>query len=1632
MERLRVRRHTYVLEARRTTSTAFRIALAICAAAAGCQDGGRTEASVAELTVEPGLMAEEGCVKDPEELEELDQACFALPCVCGSHCNQQSGRCEFECILDDDCAAGQICNFEGYCLAPGETPPTSTLTMEVDPLGFRLRPDRGAEIEPVTFEIALSTPVTPPDEIGVLVVSTAEGSPLPTIQCTEGGAFAESCELTGPWDFAGTPATATAQVHVKLPAAQADQTWTLEFRSNQTINPVVSVSTEILPLDPVPPDGYYTGSLFTDEAPTGERYPVQGVFADGKLVLVDDARVVSEDATIRVVAPYAAVLVPWARGQSADPDEHATASIAPTAPEQVRDTGALVGSIQLTGTGGPVSQLWRYELLPSDQEVPFPTCGSGAPPCGSGLVCSADVARCLPANESTAASPSAFVDVSAGAWFEAAQTAAPLYVRNRQHDRRAEVAVCHDPDAPGDYLSTRFMTVGSGADQAETGELACEHGSGSQAFPFLTVPRGFEMSEGEDVDNLLESCVVEIGAPPNHETALAKARCLSPGRFFYAFGNTLNSTWSSVAQRMTGFLLRNWFEAHELVAQLGLLESIHSSALASDDEDLSSPDTNSVLNTLDRGWDLLLDDFIRTRVLQVPPEALADPDYRAAPNMPLVYWSFNQESPAQNPMTVPNVVPAPPDTNLNITGSLKVWNLAEAVHNTMVVLAGGGSSAVCRTLSDRNHNMAGDYTAMANVRGLVVGTSEEKKLLFRQTSDSFRVSAAHVQGVLTPGGERRDFINLEVKVGPNVANMAFHRGPDERLAGTYALVQKGNQLRLYGPPATGTGVVLLGTTIVAPIPPNIGASAQLEINCAHPGLWLDDVMLFTRALEPDELAQIADGNDQNVDTTLPLEPIREPENPAFHDGVALQIEQTAHRHLSLLANWLDEENLQTYETCQLGQSSAARTAALVRTGRTIRRIINAQTIADQLVADIDLGALPWGVRYRDARAAAHAARARVAAIASQIRNCENPLGIADSDLPMYYKSQPGHLPQDAYFGSSKFLLQQAEKHIVKAGDRLEAARQAWLNQRTSVYQARVTQNDRAARIAQIKAEHEVTLTRLCGKPAGAGGTPILDSVLTPEGVDYDALRTCFIRTPQCNPNQKLESMPASCLRGQIGEQVLALQGSLLATTSARNAWERADQQVDEMGDRCCHKQRFYAENEDITADFQGTVKKWRKLKGVADVVAAGARATAECASGDTWFSFGGHCAAALVAGVAEMASIYFQEEIALAEASHQAVVERRANQEDVRDCWFEWDQHKDVIDAQIDAMTEASHAILGVRLELENMQSEAIFVAEQAQAAIAVVNDLHVDAPQHHFWFDAKIQEYRWSFGWAKRLTYLAMRSAEYELQQSLGLRGAILRAEKPFDLEQLHDLLFAAVANGTANGHEVDFQPLVLSLRQQILHVAPSGPYSTPAEKVQAEIRAFQEYLQSNGTIIYRQDGRRLGRGFRFSLQPFPETANLCAERFWRLSASLQFQQAPPNGQSFLVQHTNTFASTQCGSEEETLTFARTRPHENLLLPPDDGRIDVLPLSGNAERITGVAVQGAYNRSRQDMEDDPPDTGLTAFAGRGLYGDFVLVFPDDSIVQGFDITKLEDILLRFQLVAGSENPPSDVAEERP
>src|SRR6266545_2827146 len=485
MQRVRVRRCPSVPKSCATTSIYCRIVLALCAAlvAEGCEVGKTAEPSVSEQT----LNAEEGCLKDPGELGELDQACFELPCICGSHCNQESDRCEFDCIWDDDCGLGQSCNFEGFCITPGDPLPTPSLSMEVDPLGYRLRPDRGGEIEPVTFHVTLSTFGTPPDQVSLRVVPSdllgapEEGVELPTIQCSDGAGFEESCEVTS-WTFTGqTVKTATAEVQVHLPPTQVDRAWSLEFRSNQAVNSVVTVSAQIQPFDPVTADGYYTGWLFPENSPT-ERYPLRAMAKDGKVVIIDDTRVMSKLASISMrqrSAPEDWELVPWIDSLDGTPNTYVPVLlIVPSEPVVDRNTGKLGGSLGLY-------VVWQFELTLSEDPAPFEECMSDEQ-CGAGKSCHPDVNRCLPSNPVVGgfaypedARMKAWVDVS-GPFGEA-----PDYLTDPHGARSAGRYVCYDPAAPGDYLGNAFITVGNGDRQADVGEIACAKSGGSRAFPFL-------------------------------------------------------------------------------------------------------------------------------------------------------------------------------------------------------------------------------------------------------------------------------------------------------------------------------------------------------------------------------------------------------------------------------------------------------------------------------------------------------------------------------------------------------------------------------------------------------------------------------------------------------------------------------------------------------------------------------------------------------------------------------------------------------------------------------------------------------------------------------------------------------------------------------------------------------------------------------------------------------------------------------------------------------------------------------------------------------------------------------------------------------------------------------------------
>lgn len=1707
------------------------------------------------------------CVKDLDLLRELDLSCGTLACPDGSRCDQQTSRCVFDCLADEDCSGGRVCDCEGRCSTPPApdagappTPAPRTVTMEVAPLAYRLRPERDAAIAPVTFEVVLSAPSAPTAPLDLRVVPSevraaipdagaGDGCVPPRVRCGATGAFSADCHLAGPFAFAPDGAgqhVARASFQVQPEPTSAPRVCGLEVRSNETTNPVATASIELLPRDAVPVDGYYRGTIaLEEEGATGSSsYPVQGVLLAGRLALVDVGRFVTDHPALVVAPPYAPRAVRWVRPAGGPATSSAVGTLTPAAPAIDPESGRVTGTLALTAPG-QVALTFRYELA-REPGMPFSACSSGGGCAAAGTACVADVGRCLPQDDAFAPGGD-FVDPRKQAWTAAALPARPAHLKALAGARAVEGLLCHDPARPGDYLGTAFIPVGGGPGEepADAGELACSAQPTSQAFPFLAVDRPFQAGQdGQEVFNLLAACVDELTqAPPAPGELFAAARCLSPARFFAALAQV--GAPARASNRMLALLLRGWLRAHATVGRIASLEREHADALAQQGETGQTPPMADILDALDRGWDLLLDAEVRQRLLAVGSADVVEADYRDL-RSPILYWSFNQQPVAgQSPDAVPDL--SGNGHALLITGDRSVWNGNAArtcttyptcrhpsfgierresrnttasvegsietetvctgadetrrrqcrrvttyvydggvtcpvraaeiragypsgvtatvtgtnrrvsgnrfsetcsirLDNVPVYVQGtgpvcgapttspcegpsdaskdllaslaGGAPVTCATADSARLTLEGDYTLFGDIFVVDVGPQQH---LLRKADGSFEILARRVTN---DGGTGADNVYVDVRSARGTTSYRIATQPT-----SYAFVHKNGQFRLYGVPPGSPDNAMIELAPVQTSGPSIPvgthATGRLELACNR-GLWIDDIVVFDRALEPADVQHLHRTRGRSTDLAFPLPPLADSDNAAWKVGLPVYILDAAARHLGLLEQSLEGAAGTLYASCVSGAGDD-RAAHLRRVGVSLRRILAAEALARALATTLDLETVPWAARYRGALELVRGARARVGFMTRQIDRCENPLGIAETDLPMYYQSSPGD-PIASFFGSSRYLIAEAETQTQLAASRLEQARGAWLEQRASRFQRKLNAAEHARRVADLKRTAEATLQQLCGTPSGSpvGSTPILDSVLGPNGIDYQRLRACFIDSTRtvCTA-APLGEVPADCVRGRIGEQVLSLQGAMLTTSSARNAWERAQLQYEEYGRRCYEKRGRLAEDQADLEAFLDEVNGWRNAKMAADMVAAAARAAQGCTSlADTVFSFGASCATSIIAGAADIASLGFQEKINDLEDAYRANRERRERDEIIRDCFFEAEQQKHTISAQVDILAEASHGILAAQLELQNLKGQLDFEAVQAQTALATEVALSVSAPQHHFWFDEKIAGYRYSFDWARRLTYLAMRSAEYESQTSLALRDRVLSARRPQDLEDVQRTLKGLSVPGQVGPNRVDYVPLVVSLRDQILRLVPEVDPATGQVRRTA-VQVFQEYLRSNATVVYSK-GKRYGRGIRFSLRPFGATTTSCAERLWRVSASVQMDEEPALGQDLLVYQSNTFGSQVCGGEGR-LQVARTRPERNLLLPRPDGSPSLLPLGGQPSATTSMRVEALFNRTRRELLDVAPDAGNSGFAGRGLFSDYVLVIPDAAVRAGFDFTKMKDILLRLQLVgtaAGGDIDP--------
>jgi hypothetical protein len=722
-------------------------------------------------------------------------------------------------------------------------------------------------------------------------------------------------------------------------------------------------------------------------------------------------------------------------------------------------------------------------------------------------------------------------------------------------------------------------------------------------------------------------------------------------------------------------------------------------------------------------------------------------------------------------------------------------------------------------------------------------------------------------------------------------------------------------------------------------------------------------------------------------------------------SLAAHLIEAGSAHAQLLAAYIEAERGSMYEECYLGGPSAAQDRVLGRVGRGLRLISLLEGDAAWIARDG--GGLPWDARYQAALVELAGKRRKVVDALEFVESCTNPLGISEEDLPLFIGDVDS--AAEEFFASSRYLAGLAQTELDKATAEQGLARNAYWQQRLAEYQVEMDAVEKGERIRKLKLEYEGRLRGWCGRRPGV--QELLPAFLN----GTLSISSCFIRTEQSGCQNvgdgAIVDAPPQCLKGELGARVLAIQAAAIGADNASRDYDRAYDQYNAEGEYCARRQAHFEDDQTILALHQQHMEKLRKKKRKIGFWGGLAKSIGEGAVG----VLTGNPTAAL--SLVDDAVEHFQGQVATSEAEelnrYQLVVQARSAALDIMACYHGADNYKFAIDAAHDVIKRTGHEVQEAGAGLMAAYDEVVALVDEARGQIAVEAALDRTPPTHHFWLDDHIEKYRRHLRYGRRLTYLALRSLEYESQQSLGWRGLVLSARDPEPLlEVVSGIQQRNAPMQGEQGFVIGDSSIVLSLRDDILQIEDlvGNAAREPGDPPLTAEEAFGRFLRSPSARIYDRNGEYVGQGIRFAMETADWSQTTCAERTWKLAMSVQMNNPIANPILLLLQE-NAFASQTCHEEERgDLTVARIRPNHNLLLD------DETPASfEEPSQYTGMNLEGFPNRS-EDQLRNLVDGLQGGFAGRGVYGNYILVFPSEAFTDPV-LANVKDVLIRFDMV---------------
>jgi hypothetical protein len=499
--------------------------------------------------------------------------------------------------------------------------------------------------------------------------------------------------------------------------------------------------------------------------------------------------------------------------------------------------------------------------------------------------------------------------------------------------------------------------------------------------------------------------------------------------------------------------------------------------------------------------------------------------------------------------------------------------------------------------------------------------------------------------------------------------------------------------------------------------------------------------------------------------------------------------------------------------------------------------------------------------------------------------------------------------------------------------------------------------------------------------------------------------------PQDYPLPSASTFPASCYMGALGVAFHEMQANVDRLERAKEVLDAGKKGVDDTFTQCSH---IDSQNVQITQalnTYQSLKQDYELLSGFAGAAEKGISTGNIYAGIATAFvSFGFSAVDKAVQDAAD---------------SLQLFETLFSNDQKAEACWNSFRAQTRALAAATTDVQIASKELDVQGVAFQNLQSSNSLNLKEGVAAYLREVASPVKSLAHHFWVDEKVERFKKEFEWSRRLTFIAMRAVEYEFQQSLPYRSAIVSATAPAQLDDVVRGLKQEQAARTINRRRPEESSIVVSLRDDVLSIsdqsdAPAGERAwTPAQR-------FSSRLWDQSFAFRDSKGNYLGQGVPFTLGPTGVLETRCGERLWRATATLQgdgIESTAPNAQVLLLKR-NTFSSQYCAGKAPTTTAngTTTSPtmqvgaiHTSAQLFEPGASVDL----SDAEEYAAALLTPWFNIRRTDFyKTSYQDGSSEELAGRGLYGDYVLLFPKQMLDDQFALDRVEDVLLRLDYLS--------------